>query len=79
MEDKTSCMAYLATKTISPTNFAKITWDLIFGFIYLTCYIIDPFVIAFQYEPIYDSAFNRFQRGLTIALLFNMLQVPFAA
>ena len=46
-EKKTTCRAYLATKTFSPTNFYKMTWDLAIGFVYLVCYFVDPFIIAF--------------------------------
>ena len=46
---------YLANKTFSPNSFFKVTWDLMIGLIYVTCYIIDPLVVAFKCEPIYDT------------------------
>ena len=60
-DKKISFREYLARKTMSPTNKYKVTWDLGIGFVYLFCYVIDPFIIAFKYEPIaVSSEFNRF-------------------
>ena len=54
-------------------------WDFFIGFIYLFCYIIDPFVVAFHDEPLYNKELNRFQRAMSVFLILNMVQVPFAA
>ena len=74
-----TCFGYLATKTFGPKNFYKVTWDLIIGFIYMFCYILDPFIISFKYIPIYDPLLNRFQRTMSFFLIFNMILVPFSA
>ena len=55
------------------------TWDLCVGFIYLMCYFIDPFVLAFQFRPLLSIDTNRIQRALTFILFFNMALIPFSA
>lgn len=70
---------YLAKKSISPTNMYKVTWDLAIGFVYLTCFLVDPVVCAFKLEPIHNVQINQLQRVLTFILVFNMMLVPLSA
>ena len=69
----------MATKTITPSNIVKVTWDVLISLVYLMCFFIDPFCIAFEYEPLFNRNFQKFTRGLTLALIFNMMLVPFSA
>ena len=76
-----SCSEWVALYTIDPTNFFKMTWDLCIGLVYLICYFLDPFVLAFKYTPLFieTNRINQLQRALTFILFFNMAIVPFSA
>lgn len=69
----------MATYVLSPTNLYKATWDMCIGFIYLFCYMLDPFVVAFHFEPFQNQTTNKWQRILTAFLLIDMILVPFTA
>ena len=71
--------AFLARNSFTPTSIYKVTWDLVMGFVYLICYFIDPFCVAFYYKPLYDTNLNRLQRIFTFILIFNMILVPITA
>lgn len=54
-------------------------WDLQIGFVYLACYLLDPLVLSFRYEPLLTPSINILQRILTVLLLIDIALVPFSA
>ena len=42
----------MAPYIINPMNRYKVTWDLSLGFVYLLSYLVDPYVVAFNYYPL---------------------------
>ena len=42
---------WLAQYVIDPKGRYKILWDTFIGFLYVTCYILDPLVYAFDLQP----------------------------
>ena len=59
--------------TISPKSSYKIAWDILIGFVYLTCYIIDPLVYSFHFDIlVHYPDLNRFQRSLTWLIVIDM-------
>ena len=64
---------------LTPKNFYKMMWDLQIGFVYLACYLLDPLVFAFAFEPLLVPSINIWQRILTALLLIDAALVPFSA
>lgn len=58
----------------------KVLWDVLMGFIYLICYLIDPYTLAFKFRPFLEKPeLNTFSRVLTIMIIFDMILTPFTA
>ena len=55
-------------------------WDVLMGFIYLSCYLIDPFAAAFRWSPFEENPWlNVTQRFLTCMIVIDMILTPFTA
>lgn len=46
-----ACREKFAQYIINPKNMYKVLWDVLMGFIYLVCYMIDPYALAFRFKP----------------------------
>lgn len=76
-DEKTpSCAERFAPYILNPKSWYIVTWEILLGVVYLICYIIDPVVFAFNFEPLYDSGLNRFQRILTTLLMIDLIRLP---
>ena len=75
-----SCAERIAPYIINPTNYYKVSWDLLVGFVYACCYVLDPYVFAFDWDPYVDNiSVNRWQRFISYFLLADIIITPFTA
>ena len=46
------------------------------GFLYVSCYILDPFIYAFDLEPLLNLTLLDVIRAQSLLILFDMLLKP---
>ena len=61
---------------IDPKGRWKIIWDTFMGFLYVSCYILDPFIYAFDLEPLLNLTLLDVIRAQSLLILFDMLLKP---
>ena len=71
-----SCAERFAPYILNPKSWYLVAWEILLGAIYLSCFIIDPLVFAFNFEPLVDVSLNRGQRILTALLILDMIRIP---
>ena len=50
----------------------KILWEIGIGITYMACYIIDPVIFAFNYQPLLYAGMNLFQEVMTYLIVVDM-------
>ena len=61
---------------IDPKGRWKIIWDTSMGFLYVSCYVLDPFIYAFDLEPLLNLMLLDVIRAQSFLILFDMLLKP---
>ena len=61
---------------IDPKGRWKIIWDTIMGFVFVSCYILDPLIYAFDLKPLLNLALLDVIRAQSFLILFDMLLQP---
>ena len=61
---------------IDPKGRWKIIWDTFMGFLYVSCYILAPFIYAFDLEPLLNLTLLDVIRAQSFLILFDMLLKP---
>ena len=75
-----ACRERLALYIIDPNNVYKVLWDVLVGFIYLSCFLIDPFIFAFKYAALKNqNGMLTTTRILTMMIIIDMILTPFTA
>ena len=54
-------------------NKYKILWDSLMGLLYWLTFFLDPYIFAFQFDPLEQPSINRFQRFLTFVIFLDMI------
>ena len=61
---------------IDPKGRWKIIWDTIMGFVFVSCYILDPLIYAFDLKPLLNLPLLDVIRAQSFLILFDMLLQP---
>lgn len=51
-EKAKSFKARIAPYVINPESKFKVAWDVMLSLVYMTCYLMDPYIYAHQFEPL---------------------------
>ena len=78
-EKNLSCKEKVAFLIIDPNSKKKVLWDIFMGFVYLICFLIDPVIYSFNFEPLFRDSTNRLQRVMTFLIVIDMIIMPFEA
>ena len=62
---------------INPEGKKKMIWDTSMGFLYISCYIIDPFVFSFNLKPITNLLLLSIIRIQGVLIIIDMMLKPF--
>ena len=53
-------------------NRYKVFWDLSLGFVYLLSYLMDPFIVAQQFEPLKNDTVVELQETVTWLMVIDI-------
>ena len=67
----------MAPHIIDPRGRYKMLFDNLMGFIFLDCYLMDPYVLAFNFEPLSDPFISWFQRAVTYLIIIDIILTLF--
>ena len=76
-EKSASCKQRMQHFLISPQSVYKILWDICIAVVYFFCFIFDPLVLCFKFEPLRDEQLNMLLRSLTVIIILDILTKPF--
>ena len=49
---KTTCREWFANIVIHPMSRTRIAFEMFMGYIYFTCYLLDPYIISLRFKPL---------------------------
>ena len=65
---------------INPSSRYKIAFDIFMAAVYMTCYLLDPFICAFHKKVfVISPQMNHVQRLLTYIIIIDMIIEPLTA
>ena len=70
---KRRCNEKLAPYIISPFNSYKIAWDNFISLATMVAFIVDPYIFAFNFEPLENEALFYAQSNLTWILTADLV------
>ena len=67
----------MAPYIINPHGRYKMLFDNFMGFMFLLCYLMDPYVVAFEFHPLKEQSASIFQRSVTYLIILDMILTLF--
>ena len=52
-------------------------FDNLMGFIFMICYLMDPYIVAFKFRPLGTESINIFQRSVTYIIVIDIFVTLF--